>query len=115
MNRPTPRPAMAGFAVAAMLMVAACQQAPSDADNAVVGDPADTTNYVAEVLALSEPQRRGVMFRAIRDAGLPCQQVVAVAIEAEMAPTTWRATCDNGASHLIAMQPNGDATVMSGR
>lgn len=100
---------------AGALLLSACGQQAAEPENVTVNEAADTTNYVAEVMALNEAQRRGVMFRAIRDAGLPCQEVTSAEIEPEMTPTTWRATCENGADHLIAMQDNGDATVMSGR
>ncbi len=111
MNATMKLPGMA----AAALLLSACGQQAAEPQNAAVNAAADTTNYVAEVMALNEPQRRGVMFRAIRDAGLPCQEVTSAVIEPEMTPTTWRAVCENGASHLISMQANGDATVMSGR
>lgn len=100
---------------AGAMLLSACGQQAAEPENATVNQAADTTNYVAEVMALSEPQRRGVMFRAIRDAGLPCQEVRSAVIEPGMNPTTWRATCEDGRDHLIAMQVNGDATVMSGR
>lgn len=100
---------------AGALLLSACNQQAAEPENVTVNEAADTTNYVAEVMALNEAQRRGVMFRAIRDAGLPCQEVTSAVIEPDMTPTTWRAVCENGANHLIAMQPNGDATVMSGR
>ncbi|VXC59191.1 hypothetical protein [Sphingomonas sp. AX6] len=101
--------------MAGALLLTACGQQAAEPENVTANEAADTTNYVAEVLALNEAQRRGVMFRAIRDAGLPCQEVTSAEIEPEMTPTTWRATCENGADHLIAMQASGDATVMSGR
>ena len=100
---------------AGALLLSACNQQAAEPEDVTVNEAADTTNYVAEVMALNEAQRRGVMFRAIRDAGLPCQEVTSAVIEPDMTPTTWRAVCENGANHLIAMQPNGDATVMSGR
>ena len=101
--------------VAGALLLTACGDQSAEPENVAVNEATDTTNYVAEVLALNEPQRRGVMFRAIRDAVLPCQEVESAVIEADMTPTTWRATCEDGRDHLISMQDNGDATVMSGR
>jgi hypothetical protein len=101
--------------VAGALLLTACNQQAAEPENVTVNEAADSTNYVAEVMALSEAQRRGVMFRAIRDAGLPCQEVKTAEIEPDMTPTTWRAVCEDGRNHLIAMQDNGDATVMSGR
>ncbi len=102
-------------AAAGALLVSACNQQAAEPENVTANEAADTTNYVAEVMALNEPQRRGVLFRAIRDAGLPCQEIKSAQIEPDMTPTTWRATCEDGRDHLIAMQTNGDATVMSGR
>lgn len=99
---------------AAALGLGACQQA-AELDNVAVNEAVDTTNYVAEVLALEEGQRLGVFFRAIRDAGLPCQQVVSAEIEPTMNPITWRATCEDGADHLISLTEDGTANILSGR
>ncbi len=101
--------------VAGALLLTACNQQAAEPENVAANEAADTTNYVAEVMALSEPQRRGVMFRAIRDAGLPCQEVKTAQIEPTMTPTTWRAVCEDGRNHLIAIEESGDATVLSGR
>lgn len=73
------------------------------------------SNFQAEVAALEPAQQRIVMFRAIRDAGLPCQEVVSATIEADMTPQTWRAVCEDDRNHLVTIQPSGDATVLSGR
>jgi hypothetical protein len=72
------------------------------------------TNYVAEVKALSERQRDAVFLHAIRDAGLPCQNVtgseqIAAADRAPM----WRAQCDDGVAHLVQVMPDGTANVVS--
>lgn len=95
------------------LMLAACgkpadnTQAPADAANA---QNATAPNAAAEVAKLPKSAREAVLFRAIRDAGLSCQDVV----ESEHAgDTTWRAKCDDGNWHLITVNPNGLATVVS--
>jgi hypothetical protein len=97
----------------ALLALCACDAAekntiePTDAAENV-------TNYVAEVKALSVPQRKAVFFRAIRDAGLPCQNVtaaeqIAVGKKAPM----WLAQCEDGVAHLIQVLPDGTANVVS--
>lgn len=70
-------------------------------------------NYQAEVVALSPVQRNVVMIRAIRDAGIEeCQQVTS----SEQIGTeglTYRAHCDNGRSHVIVINADGNAQVQS--
>lgn len=74
----------------------------------------NATNYVAEVEDLSAPQRNAVFFRAIRDAGLPCQHVTgAEQIAAPEKAPMWRARCEDGAAHLIQLLPDGTANVVS--
>ncbi len=83
---------------------------PADAGN----DVAESVNSAAAVAALPRSQREAVLFRAIRDAGLPCQDVVkADEVEAAKGSVTWRAQCEDGALHLIAVKPDGTADVVS--
>ncbi|MBT2188340.1 hypothetical protein [Sphingobium nicotianae] len=86
------------------------------ANNAAVETDAagNARNYVAEVTALPQDRRNAVFFRAIRDAGLSCQEVrQAEQIEAVKNTVTWRATCEDGISHLVQMKPDGNAIVIS--
>jgi hypothetical protein len=72
------------------------------------------TNAAETVLALPKGQREAVLFRAIRDAGLPCQFITKVEqIEAIKGNPTWRAQCDGHASHVIQIMPNGIANIVS--
>ena len=52
---------------------------------------------------------------AIRDAGLPCQQVIdSGPMPGTTAPSAaWRAQCEDKAYHLIQIQPDGSAVVAS--
>jgi len=74
----------------------------------------NATNYVTAVNSLSESQRKAVFFRAIRDAGLPCQDVTNAEqiVTGDKAPI-WRARCEDGAIHLIQVMPDGTANVVS--
>ncbi|OHT21717.1 hypothetical protein sphantq_00485 [Sphingobium sp. AntQ-1] len=97
----------------ALLALCACDAAEKN-----VTEPTEAagnvTNYVAEVVALPERQRNAVFFRAIRDAGLPCQSVTGAEQTAagEKAPM-WRAQCEDGVAHLIQVLPDGTANVVS--
>lgn len=74
----------------------------------------DATNYQAEVLALPERLRNPVFFRAIRDAGLQCQEVVsAERVDDQNQAPTWRAQCDQNAVYFISILPDGTAQVVS--
>lgn len=74
----------------------------------------NASNYVAEVSALSTRERDAVFYRAIHDAGLPCQQVVSSEeVTATDGTPTWRAQCEDGAPHLILVKPDGSAQVIS--
>jgi hypothetical protein len=97
----------------ALLALCACDAADKNTTEATdaVGS---VTNYVAEVEALSGPQRNAVFFRAIRDAGLPCQNVTGTEqIAVGEKPPMWRAQCDDGVAHLIQVLPDGTANVVS--
>lgn len=94
-----------------MLLLGACGTAPGD--NGAEPTAAPSVNTAEEVLALSEPQRLAVLFRAIHDAGLNCQQVTG----AERIPNTptprWRADCITGDHYVVDVGPNGTAYVTS--
>ncbi len=70
-------------------------------------------NSAAEVPTLDPRQRDVVLFRAIRDAGLACQDIIrAEQIEDMTRKPTWRARCEDGASHLIIINADRTATVV---
>ena len=95
-----------------LMLIAGCGK-PSDTKNVTVVDQ-PTTNFAAQMLALPQQSREIALFRAIRDAGLPCQSVTgAQLINTNPARPEWRARCDNGTYHLITVDPNGIALVVS--
>lgn len=100
--------------LAAALLTVACE--PSENAKAPATDTnASAVNYATEVAALPKSARDAVFFRAIRDAGLPCQKIIDSSPMADAAPpaVTWRAQCEDKAYHLIQIQPNGSAVVTS--
>jgi len=93
------------------LLLAGCGPKPSDTPPP---PPAETAgNATAEVVALSDPQRRVVFLRAIRDSGLDCQGVTASAQVASVPSPRWRATCTDGRDYLIDVSADGTAHVVS--
>lgn len=92
--------------------LAGCGPAPEEA--AQPANAANGVDVVATIANLSELEQQGVFFRAIRDAGLPCQDVVAVeAVEPMQGVPTWRAQCEDQSFHLIQVTPDGSARVTS--
>lgn len=102
------------FAIAAVLLTIACKP-PKEAEAPAAETGGGTINYVDEVAALPQQARDAVFFRAIRDAGLPCQRIIESRQMPDAAPpaAAWRAQCEDKAYHLIQIQPNGSAIVAS--
>lgn len=108
-----------GAAIMAAMLLTACDGGSPPGANTVAGNElaaneADATNYQAEVSALPLNARQGVFLRAVRDAGLTCQEVT----ESEKLPDregnpTWRAICDGNSPHIISITRDGTAMVMS--
>lgn len=104
-----------------VLALAGCSPAnDTPADNAVnaaanaTANPAGAVNYVAEIGNMSEAGQQGVFLGAIRDADIACRDVTKVErLPDEHGVPTWRAQCDQGAQHLIQVQPDGSAKVTS--
>lgn len=69
----------------------------------------------AKIRALPEGQRRGVLFRAIRDAGpsgAGCQSVTAMKEAAAVNRNpTWNAVCDNSTQWTIVLTADQSASV----
>ena len=105
----------------ALLALAACGQQPTattgnDAMNAAAtaGNAANGGNVVAAITNLNEISQQAVFFRAIRDAGLQCQDVTNVErIDPIGGIPTWRARCDDGTEHVVQVKPDGNAVVIS--
>jgi len=103
----------------ATLALAACgQKTPHETGNAAMNAaaqvPGNEANVVAAIGNLNEVSQQAVFFRAIRDAGLECRDVVEVAqIDPIGGIPTWRAQCQGGAEHVIQVKPDGNAVVIS--
>jgi hypothetical protein len=103
------------------LALTACSGAPekpaaNEAQNAasVPANGAEAVNYVAEIGNMTEQDRQGVFLGAIRDADVPCRDVVKVEqVEPMQGIPTWRASCEEGLQHLIQVKPDGSAQVIS--
>lgn len=106
-----------------LLALAGCSPAPQTSDNNAAAvdaaanataNDAEAVNYIAEIGNMSETEQQGVFLRAIRDADIPCRDVIKVErIEGQGGVPTWRAQCDQGAQHLIEVLPDGSAKVIS--
>lgn len=106
-----------------LLALAGCSPATETPDNNAaavdaaanaVANEANAVNYIAEIGNMSETQRQGVFLRAIRDADISCRDVTKVERIADQQGTpTWRAQCEQGAQHLIQVEPDGSAKVVS--
>ncbi len=88
--------------------------APNTSDEVIGANAVDATNYQAEVAALPLPARQGVFLRAVRDAGLTCQEVTeSQKIEDRGGNPTWRAICDGNSPHIISITRDGTAQILS--
>lgn len=99
---------------AAVLIMNSCK--PADQAEAPANQPDDQAmNYAAEIAKMPRRSRDATLFRAIRDAGLPCQKIIDSQPMPNANPpdTSWRAQCENKAYHLINIKPDGRAIVVS--
>ena len=104
---------LAILALALPLGLAACgdqAQQPAVAANAA----APESGAAAQVAALTDDLRNGVLAKAIRDSGAACPEVTG-SERAEISPGVkgWRAHCNNESAHLIQILPDGTAKVTS--
>ena len=107
----------------ALLALAACGAPPAENAAGAVNEAAavenaanaaNAVNYIAEIGNLSEDAQKGVFFRAIRDAGLPCQDITKLAKDDPISGNpAWLAECDGEVPHLIQVKPDGSAQVIS--
>lgn len=108
---------MRRFLAATALCVALVGCGTQKAEQPAAGQTATSdgiNNYQQAVINLNEASRKAVLFRAIRDAGLPCQNV----IQAERLPDekdgpVWRAQCEDKSYHLVIVRADGTAYVVS--
>ena len=104
------RPAMLA---AALLPLAACGQSGTTATNNIT---VPENGYTERMAALTEGERNGVLFRAIRDGGRDCQGVTrSQSIDPVQGQPAWVATCDNGGEWLVVLNNDGIATVTNAR
>jgi len=102
---------------ALMLMLAACggeREAEPDAGNgaASAANASGGSNAQQQVVNLPEGQRNGVLFRAIRDARQPCQNVESsTRSETSNNVPVYVATCEDGSTFAVAIADDGTATV----
>lgn len=106
--------------LAAAPPLAACGSSSEPANTTAAAATTNGTEMSADALgakirALPEGQRRGTLFRAIRDAGpsgASCQSITAMA---EAAPTngnpTWNAVCDDTTQWSIVLTADQSASV----
>ncbi len=77
---------------------------------------AAAAGYAAKVAALSDTLRAGVLLRAIRDAGQPCQKVVSAQPAGRSgAFPAWAVTCDDHGQWVVAIADDGTAIVANAR
>jgi len=102
---------------ALMLMLAACggerEAEPNVSNDAAPASNASSgTDAQEKVVSLPEGQRNGVLFRAIRDARQPCQNVESsTRSETSNNVPVYVATCEDGATFAVAIADDGTATV----
>lgn len=99
--------------ILASLALASCGS-PDTAEKAAPKNEAANASgvdYPSAVAALPPGQRNGVFLRAVRDAGLSCQEIASS--EKMGADGGWKVQCDSGDAHLISIGHDGQATVTS--
>ncbi|NWK95862.1 hypothetical protein DM806_09265 [Sphingobium lactosutens] len=111
MMRFLPATIMASLALAACGSPESAQKA--EPKNETAGNTGGV-DYAAAVAALPPGQRNGVFFRAVRDAGLPCQKIAsAEPMGTKVKNGEWKVHCENGDAHLISIGHDGQAIVTS--
>ncbi|WP_294288332.1 hypothetical protein [uncultured Sphingomonas sp.] len=101
------------FAVLLALPLAACgggSDTPA-ANTATPAAAATESEFQAKVAALTPAERNGVFIRAIRDAGLNCQEVTESTKDKKVG--MWAARCADGTGYAVQILPDGTATVFA--
>ncbi len=104
---------------ASLLILALSACTGGTANNSVAEENAQAESAAAAgsnaqqaVRDLSEGQRNGVLFRAIRDARQPCQNVrESMLSETPGSTPVYMATCENNAVYAVAIRDDGNAIV----
>ncbi len=83
-------------------------------DPAASKTPAVLSDLQKRVVALPKRLQDGVMLRAIRDAGLNCQQVTELTrVETRADRIRWRVVCDTTQPYVVEITPDGTAQIRS--
>ena len=99
--------------ILAALLSACSNQAAKEGGNAAQA-AGNGQDIAAAVANLPAGQQRGVFFRAVRDAGLPCQDITDVQrFPDEHGVRIWRVECDDHSQQLIQISKDGTAAVVS--
>ena len=94
------------LALAALASLAACHKAP--AGNSTAASPSATDPVEAKIVAFPEGLRRTTFFRAIRDAGFDCQEIVAEQSRPRDAGrAVWIVACDHGQQYVLTLNRGG--------
>lgn len=98
---------------AAALLLTACERG---APEAPVAETKAAQSLAGQIAALPPGQLNIVLFRAIRDAGHPCQGIAASRrIDDQNGRPAWSAQCDNrGGNFLLVLSPTGLMNVTKG-
>lgn len=101
-------------AIIALLAVCGCKAADESPPSEGTVFSGSQRDYITEFEALPEARLKALLFRAIRDAGLPCQTVIsAEKVDVSGKGPTWRAQCEDRSAHLVRIMPDGTLYVMS--
>lgn len=74
----------------------------------------DQTDYRAEIAALSVDAQKRVFLRAVQDSGFTCSEVTeSDRMDDREGRPTWRAVCDEETLHIISIDRDGTANVLS--
>lgn len=88
----------------------ACGPGESGQETANIVVPAG--DYAERLKAMSDNERNAVFYRAIHDAGRPCQQVRdSATLEPIDGAPSWTATCEDGGRWVIVLGRDGIAQV----
>ncbi len=100
------------FASLVALPLAACGGgSDTPAATATPKAAATESEFQAKVAALDPAARNGVFIRAIRDAGLNCQEVTESTKDKK--PGMWGVRCGDGTGYAVQIAPDGTATVFA--
>lgn len=93
--------------------LAGCSSEPrSDPQNNAAAAAPRESGYIARVTALPAGQLRGVLFRAVADAGRGCQAIQDYSREADRkGKPVWSARCSDGSVWMVALSDDGVAQV----